>query len=178
MDRLKDTLVIIDENLKSFYKNTRFYGLVSLEKKRTETVPVSYKGFGDNEYAMNDDMGIYHRLVDFSLNQDNENGFGRSPLNTETYSMKMVVHGNQRVIDDTNIDINTRVADDLSILLPVRLTKAQATSLEAQSVILIKGAKNFNRDSLWSEELPDTVSKLKPESLYFAIFYQIEMKFI
>lgn len=181
MDRLFDIIDIIDTSVGGInFKDIRFFKIVRLMKKGEKTIPVSYKGFGDMEFAGIQDLNglnIYHRILSQDDDRDNESGYGRDPQLTENFSMLMVVFGNQRKIDDTNIDINYRMADEIVNNMPVRFTKAQSDTVEARWVMVNTTGRNFTREEVFTTEMPDDEFRLKPENLLFSISYNIQARY-
>lgn len=183
MDRLFDITDTIDTaiGVGINFKDIRFFKIVRLQKKGEKTIPVTYKGFGDNEFAGIQDingLNIYHRVVSpESDDRDNDLGYGRDPQLTENFSMLMIVFGNMRKIDDTNIDINYRMADEIVNAMPVRFTKVQSDVVEARWVMINTTGRNFVKEDVFSTEMPDDEFRLKPENLLFSISYTIQARY-
>lgn len=182
MDRLFDIIDTIDTAVGAGinFKDICFFRIARLIKKGEKTIPVSYEGFGENEFAGIQDkngLNIYHRIVSQSDDRDNEAGYGRDPQLTENFSMLMVVFGNMRKIDDTNIDINYRMADEIVDAMPVRFTKAQSDTVEARWVMVNTTGRNFSKEDVFTGEMPDDEFRLKPENLLFSISYNIQARY-
>lgn len=181
MDRLIFIVDQIDTALKEFYfKDIRFFGLSRLELKAEKHIPVAYRGFGDNEFVGFEDvngMGIYHRLLTQSDDKDLEGGYGRSAATTENYTMKMVVFGDMRKIDDTNIDINYRISNELTTLVPSRLTQSQMDEVNARRGVINIIGRELNKETVFAEEFPQDTYKLKSETLLFSINYNLQLTY-
>ncbi len=183
MDRLFDIVDTIDTSVGAGinFKDIRFFKIARLQKKGEKTIPVLYKGFGEGEFAGIQDtngLNIYHRVVSpESDDRDNELGYGRDPQLTENFSMLMIVFGNMRKIDDTNIDINYRMADEIVDAMPVKFTKAQSDTVEARWVMINTTGRNFTKEDVFSGEMPDDEFRLKPENLLFSISYTIQARY-
>lgn len=182
MNRLQYIVDQINESLKGHYfKDIKFHGLCEHEDKDGETTPVFYKGYGDHEFVgFNDNNGlnIYHRLLGISDGKDNELGFGRNSLKTVSYDIKLVAFGNQRKINDSNVNINYKIADELEDLIPEKLSKVQLSNIESQTSTINVITRELDRKTVWEEELPEREINVKPESLLFSINYSIEITFL
>lgn len=182
MDRLFDITDTIDTSVGAGinFKDIRFFKIVRLQKKDKVTIPVSYKGFGDMEFSGFQDtngLNIYHRVISQSDDNDFDGGYGRNPALTENFPMTMVVFGDMEKIDDTNIDINYRIADEIVNAMPVRFSKAQSDVVEARWVMIDINSRNFIKEDVFSTELPDNDFNLKPENILFAINYTIQARY-
>jgi len=182
MNRLQYIVTQIDCDLEQYYfKEMVFKGLCEHVIKDDKTVPVKYKGFGDNEFVGFDDsngINLYHRLIDMNESHDNEAGFGNSPKKTEEYLMRLVVFGNQRDVLDVDHDINFKVSDEIGSLIPNRLNKTRLAEIEAQTGVINLTSADLNKTAVWELELPDHEVKTKPETLLFAINYTIKLVFV
>jgi len=173
---------VIDANLKRFYfKDLRLYGICRHDENKGRLIPMRYKGFGDNEYVGLDDkygMTAYHRVIDFSENDNPDGGFGKNYLITETYRMRLIVFANQRKINDANYDAGRKITDDFKSLIPNKLTKSELAILNAQrGRISITGINTLKQD-VFRAEMPGEEYKLKPEHLLFQIEYSVELTFL
>jgi len=185
MDRLFDITDIIDTAIGDpdtgiNFKDIRFFRIARLQKKDKVIIPVSYQGFGDMEFSGFQDtngLNIYHRILSQNDDNDFEAGYGRNPALTENFPMTMVVFGNMRKIDDTNIDINYRIADEIVDAMPVRFSKAQSDVVEARWVLINVNGRNFLKEDVFATELPDNDFNLKPENILFAINYTIQARY-
>lgn len=182
MDRLAYVLSQIDESLKGFYfKDIIFNGLASLVKKNEQTIPVYYKGSGDNKFVGFDDkhgMNIYYRLISESEDTDTESGFGRNVITGKTYLIKLICFGNQGKILDSNTDINYRIASEISRLIPRLLTKVQKVNIEAQSGQISVTGIEHDKEAVFSIEMPDNDFNLPSQSLLFSIDFNIALNYL
>lgn len=176
-------IYIIDEintALKAHYfKDFERNGIAFLDEKDGKIRPIHYKGYGDSiDLAFNDNVGlsVYHRVISVTDEEDDEAGFGRNSLKTETYSMIMVAFGNQRAIDDEK-DINYKIADELQSLFPNRLTSVQLTNIEAKRGIVKITGRDFDKRNIFNTEMPDNEYKIHPEHILFQINYDITIIF-
>jgi len=162
-----------------YVKAAKYWGLARLEPRQGQTIPMAYKGFGQNDFLFNDNfpMNLYHRVLDESEEPDDEAGFGAKSLITETFSMILVVFGNQRKINDTDEDINYKIADEIKSLIPNKLDQADIRQIEARSSFIATTGQDLDRVAVYGVELPDKDYDLKPETLLFAINYTIEIKY-
>lgn len=180
MDRLIFLIDVLDDSLKEFYfRDIKFYGLAKLELKGENHIPVFYNGFGDNDFVGFEDvsMGIYHRLISEGEEKDNDLGYGRNANVTENYLIKTVVFGNMRKIDDTNIDINYRISDEIGEIIPNSMTETQLDQLGARTGIFNILSKDTNKEAVFALEFPEGEYRLKPENLLFSINHNISLTY-
>lgn len=182
MNRLLYAIDQVDTALDAHYYNgIKFIGLAEQVDKLGNIIPAVYKGFGDYDYAGFDDstgFNIYHRVISVVTDRDEEQGFGANPLKIETYNIRLIGFGNQRDIDDSNVDINYKIADEIETLIPKKFSGVQLTNMDARNVMIDVTGRNHNKRGVFSEELPDTDIKIKPESLLFSIDYNIRIEYI
>lgn len=181
MNRLQYIVSEIDLKLKQHAFPIGFTGLCEQELKDEKTVPTFYQGYGDSDFAGFDDtngLNVYHRLISYEQVEDPEKGFGTKPFVDENYSMIMVAYGNQREVDDAVNNINYNVADDLRTLFLKKLTKVQLANLTSVSGIVTITGTEHDRQAVFSQELPDNEMKVSPETLLFAIQYNINLQYI
>jgi len=182
MDRLNYIITKIDTSLKDFYfKDFRFYGLCRQERKNSELLPVAYKGNGEYEVAsFNDRNGLmcYHRNISMDERDDKNGGFGTDILKEEIFNNKLIVFGSQKKINNTLVDINYRIADEIKGLIQSVLTRIQLNELDAQSCIIECRRVEYDKQKVFSDELPDTNFNIKPENVLFSIDYSINLRYL
>lgn len=181
-DRINYIINQIDESLKNFYfKDIRFFGLCRQESKKGERQPVSYKGSGEYELATFSDknaMSIYHRITSMSENDDMNGGFGTNILKEENYSVRMVVFGSQKKVNNAGIDINYRLGDELKGLIPTSLASGHLSAIDAQTLRIVTTGVDYDKARVFSEELPDTELNVKPDHILLAVTYSIALKYL
>lgn len=146
---------------------------------RVQFIPVKYKGYGDYEFVgFRDDspLNTYHRLLEFDQDEDPERGYGRNPMIIQTYKMRFIAFGNQRLIKEVNFDLNTQVAQDISSLIRQRFVKESLGKIKAQVVAVKPGQINLNKGDVFSKELSPDEIKIKPENILFSIDYEIRLE--
>jgi len=168
MIELNDILRLVNNALSGHYfKDITFYKEAKLKSQNSEDQikrPYVYEGDGNYKFIQEDTKGliVYHRNLEFTSEDDENEGYGRNPLTTETYSNRVVFYGSQSAIDKDCEDINMLLAKEFKSLLPRKLTLIDRN-------ILKPGQVYTNMDEL-SEEEGITPA---PDSVFFAIDYTL-----
>jgi len=175
MIKINDILELVNTGLKTHYfkdiKTFKVAELITREDSEEEEVirPSIYSGDGDYEFIQDDTSGliIYHRIDGAVENEeDEEKGFGRNSLVTETYPIKTVFYGQQNLINDDNEDINLYLAKEFKKLIPRRLN----VSGEHRTTITV-GDINYDKESIKTDEGLEIV----PESVLFTLDLSIKI---
>lgn len=163
-----------------YFKDIKFWGLSRLEKHQGKTIPVAYEGNSNYKIVgWNDKYGlnIYHRVLSISESKDNNLGFGKNGLLSSTISVKMVVTGNGKKLNNNEVDVNYKISDEIVALIPNRFSKATLTALDIYSLGISTNGRDLNKQTVYSTEFPDNEeSKIKPSDIVFSIDYQVSIK--
>ena len=171
MITINDIIPLINNSLSGHYfKDILFYNqYAKLLKQNSEDQlerPAIWEGSGNLRFIQEDTKGLicYHRVVDSESEDDNEGGFGKNPLTTMTYSMRVVFFGNRTAIDKDCTDINELLAKEFKSLLPRKMTLIDRN-------VLNPGKVYVNEQELAGEE----GITWQPEMVLFAIDYEFKL---
>jgi len=175
MIKITDILKTVNDGFKTHYfKDITTYKVAELVSREDSegnniTRPAIYKGNGDYEFIQDDSKGliIYHRILDFSNEEDTEGGFGRNTLTTEEYSVKTVFYGQQIAINEDCEDINYYLAKEFKKLVVRRLNESGVH----RTTITVTGI-DYDKNSIKDEE----GLRIVPESVLFALELNIKIR--
>ena len=175
MIKINDILEIVNNGFKTHYfKDIKTFGVTELVT-RTDiegeeiSTPAIYVGNGNYEFIQDDTNGlnIYHRIDGVVDNdEDQEKGFGRNSMTTETYSIKTVFYGQQAAIEKSIEDLNFNLAKEFKKLVPRRLN----VSGEHRTTIKV-GEISYNKEDIQEAEGLKSV----PESILFTLDLDVKI---
>lgn len=171
MIQINDIIPLINNALSGHYfKDITFYNqYVELIKQNSEDQverPAIYQGSGNYKFIQEDTKGLvcYHRILEQESEDDNEGGFGKNPLTTNIYSMRVVFFGNRNAIDRDCADINELLAREFKALLPRKMTLVDRN--------VLNGGKVYSNALELSEE--EGIA-WQPEMVLFGIDYEFRL---
>jgi hypothetical protein len=161
---------------KKFQKG-RFNGIAELmtevDGDQEQTVPCIAEDNGDTEKLIIDDkysFQLYHRHVGSSFEDTPESDFGDRNSRKEIAQMLMIIIGDRSRLKLNKEDIITGI----SLGMPLEMTKAFRETNSLQSVNIIQGEFNLDRNSVYDAEYNVSENMLKTNTIFLAFPYQIE----
>jgi hypothetical protein len=172
MIEINDILALINTALSGHYfKDITFYKVAELKKQNSEDQierPYVFQGDGNYSFVQDDTKGliVYHRILDYTTEEDNDSGFGRNPMTVEKYLIRSVFYGNKSAINKSCEDLNLLLVKEFRSLLPRRIEGL----IDSNS---LKVTKNIINQKELSE---DEGLTLTPENISFAIEFEFTLK--
>lgn len=171
MIAINNIIPLVNNSLSGHYfKDITFYNqYVELLKQNSEDQverPAVWEGSGNYRFIQEDTKGLicYHRILEQESEDDNEGGFGKNPLTTNIYSMRVVFFGNRNAIDKDCSDINELLAREFKALLPRKMSLVDRNVLNAGKV--------YSKPLELSEE--EGIA-WQPEMVLFGIDYEFRL---
>lgn len=171
MIQINDIIPLVNNSLKGHYfKDITFYDkYCELLKQNSEDQverPAIWEGSGNYQFIQEDTKGLicYHRVLDSESEDDDEGGFGKNPLTSNIYSMRVVFFGNRSAIDRDCSDINELLAREFKTLLPRKMTLVDRNILKPGKVSIKPLELSEEEGIAW-----------QPEMVLFAIDYEFKL---
>ena len=158
---------------KKFQKG-RFSGIAELLGRKTETVPAIIDNNGNETVLVINDIypfEVYHRHTGSNV-QEVEGNFGDLVYRQETAQMLMVVIGDRKRLKMTKEEIISGIL----LGMPLELGSAFLTANSLDNVNIILGDFNLSKEDAWNAEYSTETVKLKPETIFFTLSYNIETR--
>ena len=158
---------------KKFQKG-RFSGIAELVGRKEETVPAIIDNDGNETILVINDIypfEVYHRHTGSTV-QEVEGNFGDLVYRQETAQMLMVVIGDRKRLKMTKEEIITGIL--LGMPLEFGSTFLNTNSLDQVSIV--PGDFNLSKVDAWNGEYNTELMKLKPETIFFTLTYNIETR--
>ena len=158
---------------KKFQKG-RFSGIAELVGRKTETVPAIIDNNGNETVLVINDIypfEVYHRHTGSNV-QEVEGNFGDLVYRQETAQMLMVVIGDRKRLKMTKEEIISGIL----LGMPLELGSAFLTANSLDNVNIIPGDFNLSKEDAWNAEYSTETVKLKPETIFFTLSYNIETR--
>jgi hypothetical protein len=158
---------------KKFQKG-RFSGIAELVGRKEETVPAIIDNDGNETILVINDIypfEVYHRHTGSTV-QEVEGNFGDLVYRQETAQMLMVVIGDRKRLKMTKEEIITGIL--LGMPLEFGSTFLNTNSLDQVSIV--PGDFNLSKVDAWNGEYNTELVKLKPETIFFTLTYNIETR--
>ena len=158
---------------KKFQKG-RFSGIAELVGRKEETVPAIIDNNGNETILVINDIypfEVYHRHTGSTVQEVEEN-FGDLVYRQETAQMIMVVIGDRKRLKMTKEEIITGIL--LGMPLELGSTFLNTNSLDNANII--PGDFNLSKVDAWNGEYNTELVKLKPETIFFTLTYNIETR--
>tara|TARA_Y100000310_G_C20431831_1_gene691850 strand:+ start:83 stop:655 length:573 start_codon:yes stop_codon:yes gene_type:complete len=158
---------------KKFQKG-RFSGIAELIGRKTETVPAIIDNNGNETVLVINDIypfEVYHRHTGSNV-QEVEGNFGDLVYRQETAQMLMVVIGDRKRLKMTKEEIISGIL----LGMPLELGSAFLTANSLDNVNIILGDFNLSKEDAWNAEYSTETVKLKPETIFFTLSYNIETR--
>jgi hypothetical protein len=180
IDKIVD---FINDNLKATtlnrmaFQNSKYFGvaqsIAKFDKDKQTYEPVIYQDgkeiscFVDDTY----DFQIYHKANSITLTSTTKQfGDGNNDVK-ETASMTAIVFANQERLKVTQEDLAFLVMAGL----PSELKNSDLGNSNINNCIIVTQNANLNSVSVFQGEYQLTGYPLNPQSIYFAVNYQIEI---
>jgi hypothetical protein len=178
VDHINDTLKAGTLNRRAFQTGV-YYGLAKIvntvDRDGNKSVtPFIYTSNGKKEIDPTIDdtfpFQIYHRCLNMSYKPGKNNfGDGNSSV-VETSNMIAVVYGDPERLKLTQEDVAFLIVNGM----PTNLTSTDAGNSNLGLITITVQAVNNNSQQVFTVEYGSGDYILKPQSIYFAINYQIE----
>lgn len=174
MIKINDILKLINNEFKKHYfKDITTHGIAELvvredSEEKEVTRPAIIQDNGDYNFLQIDSNGlnIYHRIVgEVDIDEDADGGFGRFPLITETYPIRIIIFGNSNVFDKSCGDINLELVKEFKSLIPRRIDIKESNRISVTGFDVDK--RRISREEF---------IEYNPESVLFTIDLEVIIK--
>ena len=158
---------------KKFQKG-RFSGIAELVGRKEETVPAIIDNNGNETILVINDIypfEVYHRHTGSTVQEVEEN-FGDLVYRQETAQMIMVVIGDRKRLKMTKEEIITGIL----LGMPLEFGSAFLNTNSLDQVSIVPGDFNLSKVDAWNGEYNTELVKLKPETIFFTLTYNIETR--
>ena len=158
---------------KKFQKG-RFSGIAELVGRKEETVPAIIDNDGNETILVINDIypfEVYHRHTGSTV-QEVEGNFGDLVYRQETAQMLMVVIGDRKRLKMTKEEIITGIL----LGMPLEFGSAFLNTNSLDQVSIVPGDFNLSKVDAWNGEYNTELVKLKPETIFFTLTYNIETR--
>ena len=180
MAKEHEIVAIINNSFKSRIFKSKKFQLGSIDdiaeqvkNAAGEIYPGSIDFSGDVAYLGIDDtkpFQIYHRVIQPSFEQNEEEEFGDRVAITEITNMRLVVIGDRSKLELTAEDIKSGIAAGF----PLQLTKSELNTLGLTSGNITPVSVNWNREDVYRSEYNLKDQVLKTTMIIFSVDYQIQ----
>jgi len=184
MPNLSKVVSLINDKLKinslnrMAFQDGKYYGLAQSVAKydtdRKEAEPVIYTG-GQEVRCFIDDtfpFQIYHRVTSLPISKPKDLNFGDGNTGIlETANMIAVVYGDPEILKIDQYDLSYLIVAGI----PSEISKTDLGNSKIQNITIVPQSVNLNSVSVYQGEYQLAEYPLKPQSIYFAVNYQIEI---
>lgn len=173
MIKITDIIEGINGNLKTHYfKDITTFGICKVIRREDSEgdevfIPAKFEGDGNYSSVIDDNSGllIWAIIKDFENDEDEDEGFGRNSLTTETYEVRFVFFGQSIAINQDCEDIDLYLAKEFKKLIPRRQNLADTNRLKVTGI-------KYDKEDLESEEY----TPFNADTVLFAIDTEIIIK--